>query len=180
MEIFPPKLENFQPLQNVPMRAILQKKLFLEVFGSGKFSIKVEKFPLPSFGLKFAKREGLDGENQFSTKWKTFHQKWKTFHLCRMFQFMWFWNIFFTSLIWAQTCPTWRSRCRKTIFAKVENFPPKSGKISTSAECSNSCDFGINFFFFSFLFSPKWINFHFFHQGSHSIPMGIGLTTLGI
>ena len=42
---------------------------------SGKFSTKVEKFPVPSYG--------------------------------------------------AQILQTRRSRCRKTIFAKVENFPPK-------------------------------------------------------
>ena len=46
--------------------------------------------------MKFGKREGLDAENKISPKWKIFHQKWKIFRLCRMFQFMRFWNkIFF-------------------------------------------------------------------------------------
>ena len=65
---------------------------FFEIFRSGKFSTKVEKFlHLPS-GMQFGKREGLDAEKKNSPKWKIFHQKWKNFHLCRMFQFMWFWN----------------------------------------------------------------------------------------
>ena len=98
MEIFPPKVENFRPLQNVPIHAILQKKFFfLQLFESGKFSTKVEKFPLCIFGLKFGKREGLVAE-------KKIHQSGK--------------------------------------------FSTKSGKISTSAECSNSCDFGIKNFSF--------------------------------
>ena len=93
VENFPPKVENFRPLQNVPIHAILQKKFFfLQLFESGKFSTKVEKFPLCIFGLKFGKREGLVAEKKKSPKWKIFHQKWKNFHLCRMFQFMWFWN----------------------------------------------------------------------------------------
>ena len=61
---------------------------FLQLFESGKFSTKVEKFPLCIFGLKFGKREGLVAEKKNSPKWKIFHQKWKNFHLCRMFQFM--------------------------------------------------------------------------------------------
>ena len=78
---------------------------FLQLFESGKFSTKVENFPLCIFGLKFGKREGPEPENKISPKWKIFHQKWKNFHLCRMFQFMWFWNNFF--------------------FFEVENFPVK-------------------------------------------------------
>ena len=39
-------------------------------------------------------------------------------------------------------------------------FSTKSGKISTSAECSNSCDFGIKIFFWKFFevenFPQKW------------------------
>ena len=72
-----------------------KKIFFLQLFESGKFSTKVEKFPLCIFGLKFGKREGLVAEKKNSPKWKIFHQKWKNFHLCRMFQFMWFWNNFF-------------------------------------------------------------------------------------
>ena len=71
------------------------KIFFLQLFESGKFSTKVEKFPLCIFGLKFGKREGPEPENKISPKWKIFHQKWKNFHLCRMFQFMWFWNTIF-------------------------------------------------------------------------------------
>ena len=42
----------------------------------------------------------------------------------------------------------------KTKFRQSGNFSTKSGKISTSAECSNSCDFGIkNFFSGNFM---KW------------------------
>ena len=49
---FPPKVENSRPLQNVPIHAILQKKFFfLQIFGSGEFSTKVENFPISSFGL---------------------------------------------------------------------------------------------------------------------------------
>ena len=65
---------------------------FLQIFESGKFSTKVEKIPISLLGMKFGKREGLDAEKKISPKWKIFHQKWKIFHLCRMFQFMWFWN----------------------------------------------------------------------------------------
>ena len=63
MENFPPKVENFRPLQNVPIHAILQKFFFLQIFESGKFSTKVEKFPIFQLGMKFGKREGLDAEN---------------------------------------------------------------------------------------------------------------------
>ena len=46
----------------------------------------------------------------------------------------------------------------KTKFRQSGNFSTKSGKISTSAECSNSCDFGIkNFFSGNFM---KWKIFH--------------------
>ena len=92
MENFPPKVENFRPLQNVPIHAILQKKFFflVHIFVSGKFSTKVEKIPISLLGMKFGKREGLDAENKISPKWKIFHQKWKIFDLCRMFQFMQF------------------------------------------------------------------------------------------
>ena len=110
MENFPPKLENFPPLQNVPIHAILQKIFFfLQLFESGKFSTKVEKIPISLLGMEFGKREGLDAENKISPKWKIFHQKWKIFDLCRMFQFM-------------QFCKKIFFFCR---FLKVENFPPK-------------------------------------------------------
>ena len=99
VEIFPPKVENFPPLQNVPIHAILQKKFFflVHIFVSGKFSTKVEKIPISLLGMKFGKREGLDAENKISPKWKIFHQKWKIFDLCRMFQFMQFCKKFFFS-----------------------------------------------------------------------------------
>merc|ERR1712155_413985 len=67
----------------------------LQIFESGKFSTKVEKFPISLLGMKFGKREGLDAENKISPKWKIFHQNWKVFHLCRMFQFMQFCKNFF-------------------------------------------------------------------------------------
>ena len=91
MENFPPKVENFRPLQNVSIHIILQKN-FLQLFESGKLSTKAEKFPLCIFGLEFDKREGPEPENKISTKRKIFYQKWENSHLCRMFQFMWFWN----------------------------------------------------------------------------------------
>ena len=72
-----------------------------------------------------------------------------------MFQFMWFWNIFFfgiiwkwkilqqrgnfsTSFTWAQIWHTRRSGCPKN---NITRF-------FTSAECSNSCDFVIRKIFF--------------------------------
>ena len=53
------------------------KNFFLELSESGKFSTKVENFPLPLFGLKFGILEGPDAKNKISPKWKIFHQKWK-------------------------------------------------------------------------------------------------------
>ena len=49
----------------------------MEIFRSGKFSTKVEKFlHLPS-GMQFGKRDGLVTEKNLP-KWKIFHQKWKS------------------------------------------------------------------------------------------------------
>jgi len=121
VENFPPKLENFPPLQNVPICAILQKKFFLvHSFVSGKFSTKVEKIPISLLGMKFGKREGLDAENKISPKWKIFHQKWKFFDLCRMFQFMQF--------------------CKKNFFLQIFG----SGEFSTKAENFPISSFGLN------------------------------------
>ena len=91
VEIFPPKVENFRPLQNVPIHAILQKIFFFCKFLKVEnFPPKWKKFQFYPLGMKFGKREGLDAENKISPKWKFFHQKWKIFDLCRMFQFMQF------------------------------------------------------------------------------------------
>ena len=72
------------------MQFCKKRLFFLQIFESGKFTTKVEKFPISQLGMKFGKREGLDTQNKISPKWKIFHQNWKIFHLCRMFQFMQF------------------------------------------------------------------------------------------
>ena len=156
----------------------------MQLFESGKFSTKVENFPLCIFGLKFGKREGPEPENKISPKWKIFHQKWKNFHLCRMFQFMWFckkkkfffevekfppkWKNFHFAYLGSNLANA-KVQNPKTKFRQSGNFSTKSGKISTSAECSNSCDFGIKFFFWKFFkvenFPLKWKKFHFLYSG---------------
>ena len=151
----------------------------MEIFRSGKFSTKVEKFlHLPS-GMQFGKREGLDAEKKNSPKWKIFHQKWKNFHLGRMFQFMWFCkkkkfffevekfppkgkNFHFAYL--GSNLASAKVQKPKTKFRQSGKFSTQSGKFSTSAECSNSCDFGIKFFFLE-IFPLKWKNFYIFHLG---------------
>merc|ERR1712001_189262 len=44
----------------------------------------------------------------------------------------------------------------KIKFRQSGKFSTKSGKISTSAECSNSCDFGIKIFFLEIFRSGKF------------------------
>jgi len=51
------------------------KKFF---FGSGKFSTKVKKIPLPLFGIKLGVLVCPDEQKVFLPKWKLFHQKWKS------------------------------------------------------------------------------------------------------
>ena len=134
------------------------KKCFLENFRSGKFSTKVEKFLHLPTGIQFGRKKCLDAENKISPKWKIFD-------LCRMFQFMQFCkkNFFCNFLKVENFPPKWKNfhfaslgsnlanakvQNPKTKFRQSGKFSTKSGKISTSAECSNSCDFGIIFFFF--------------------------------
>merc|ERR1712155_374281 len=47
-------------------------------FGSGKFSTKVEKIPLPLFGIKLGVLVSPDEQKVCLPKWKLFHQKWKS------------------------------------------------------------------------------------------------------
>ena len=75
MENFPPKVENFPPLQNAPIHVILESK---NLFGSGKFSSKVEKIPLSLFGMKSAVLVCPEEQKIFLPKWKILHQKWKS------------------------------------------------------------------------------------------------------
>merc|ERR1711923_338001 len=86
-------------------------------------------------------------------KVENFPPKWKNFH--------------FASL--GSNLANAKVQNPKTKFRRSGKFSTKSGKISTSAECSNSCDFGINFFFWKFFevedFPPKWKNFHIFLHG---------------
>ena len=73
-------------------------------------------------------------------KVENFPPKWKNFH--------------FASL--GSNLANAKVQNPKTKFRQSGKFSTKSGKISTSAECSNSCDFGIkNFFFGSGKFSTK-------------------------
>ena len=65
MENFPPKVENFPPLQNVPIHLIFEFFFFL---GSGKFSTKVEKFPLSLYGMISGTLECPDAEKKFLPK----------------------------------------------------------------------------------------------------------------
>ena len=77
-----------------------------------------------------------------------------------MTQFMWIWNkfFFFFATFWKWKIFHFASLGSNLANAKVQNpktkfrqsgkFSTKSGKISTSAECSNSCDFWIKIFFF--------------------------------
>ena len=121
---------------------MLKKK----IHQSRKFST-VENFPpkvknfLP---LQNVPTHVIFGIQLFGISWK-----WKIFH--------WSGKIS-TFLIRDEFGHAWRSR-------GVKNFSTKSGKFSTSAECPNSCDFGINFFFWDFLevenFPPKSKNVHF-------------------
>ena len=62
-------------VEKFALSKIKKKTFFLQLFESGKFSTKVENFPLCIFGLKFGKREGPEPENKISPRWKIFHQK---------------------------------------------------------------------------------------------------------
>merc|ERR1711923_277927 len=57
VEIFPPKVENFPPLQNVPIHAILQKNFFFFANFSKveNFPPKWKKFQIFPLGMKFGK-----------------------------------------------------------------------------------------------------------------------------
>merc|ERR1711923_269786 len=75
-------------------------------------------------------------------KVKNFPSKWKNFHFAYL----------------GSKVANAKIQNPKIKFHQSGNFSTKSGKISTSAECSNSCDFGIkNFFLGNFL---KWKIFH--------------------
>ena len=76
VENFPPKVEKFPPVQNVPIHVILEYKFFfVEFFRGGKFSTKVEKISLHTFGMEFGKRQGPDTEKRNFTKVESFPQK---------------------------------------------------------------------------------------------------------
>ena len=114
------------------------------------------------------------GQNRESGKFSDLSEK---SHLRRMFQFMWFWNKFFLFLNFLEVenfPPKWKIyhflylgwnlayskvRMPKTKFHQSGKFSTKSGKFSTSAECSNSCDFGIKKKIGSGKFSTKAENF---------------------
>ena len=86
--------------------------------------------------LQFCKKKKIFFEvEKFPPKWKNFHFAYLGSNLANA-----------------------KVQNPKTKFRQSGNFCTKSGKISTSAECSNSCDFGIkNFFSGNFM---KWKIFH--------------------
>ena len=97
--------------------------------------------------LQFCKKKFFFEVEKFPPKWKNFHFAYLGSNLANA-----------------------KVQNPKTKFRQSGNFSTKSGKISTSAECSNSCDFGVkkNFsgkFFEVENFPPKWTNFHIFHLG---------------
>merc|ERR1712001_524857 len=75
-------------------------------------------------------------------KVENFPPKWKIFHLASL----------------GSNLANAKVQNPKTKFHQSGKFSTKSGKISTSAECSNSCDFGIKIFFFGNF--SKWKIFH--------------------
>ena len=88
--------------------------------------------------LQFCKKK------KFFLKVENFPPKWKNFHFAYL----------------GSKVANAKIQNPKTKFHQSGNFSTKSGKISTSAECSNSCDFGIKFFFSrKFFWSGKFSTF---------------------
>ena len=110
---------------------------------SGKISTSAECSNSCDFGIIF-----------FFLEVENFPLKWKNFHFAYL----------------GSKVANAKVQNPKAKFRHSGNFSTKSGKISTSAECSNSCDFGINFFFREIflrwkIFHLWWKIFHIFHLG---------------
>ena len=132
MDNFPPKVEKFPLLQNIPIHVIFELFFFMNF----RVSRKVEKY------CDFSEKTSLCRMLQIMWFWICFlffliFSKWKIFHQSGKIS---------TFSIWDGIWQTRRSRCRKKI-SQSGKISTKGGKIFTSAGCTNSWDSEIKFFY---------------------------------